>query len=169
MINPKLRHGIFEGSKTVTGRTTKVSKSINASPADIYEAHLNPNKLVKWRVPKNMEADIHEFEARAGGSYRMTLTYVNAADAGFGKTSDGKDSFKGQFVELIPHKKIVERIDFESVDPKFAGQMKMTTTIADGEMSEVTIVCEDIPEGIRLEDNVIGCEEALSKLAQLLE
>jgi uncharacterized protein YndB with AHSA1/START domain len=71
---------------------------------------------------------------------------------------------------LIPYERIVEAIVFESPDPQFAGEMRMIVTLADAHGgTEVTIVCEDIPEGIRPEDNEMGCKESLQKLAALVE
>lgn len=68
-------------------------------------------------------------------------------------------------------RKIMERIEFESPDLKFTGQITMTTTLSDDNPvgTHVTILCEDIPPGIRLEDNELGCTLALRNLAKLLE
>jgi hypothetical protein len=64
----------------------------------------------------------------------------------------------------------VELIEFESRDPKFAGEMKMTTTFTEaGKGTEVTVLCEDIPIGIRSEDNELGCRSSLQNLAKLVE
>jgi len=64
----------------------------------------------------------------------------------------------------------VEVVEFESPDPQFAGAMRITTTFADGdEGTEITILCQDIPPGIRPEDNEEGTRQALQKLAALLE
>ena len=46
----------------------------------------------------------------------------------------------------------VSKIDikFESQDQSFAGEMKITTSFNDADRgTEVTILCQDIPEGIR--------------------
>jgi hypothetical protein len=52
----------------------------------------------------------------------------------------------------------VDVVEFESPDPAFAGEMKMIVTLADAEGgTEVTITCEDIPAGIKPEDNEQGC------------
>jgi hypothetical protein len=47
--------------------------------------------------------------------------------------------------------------------------MKITTSFTDAnEGTDITVLCEDIPEGIRPEDNEMGCKESLQKLAALL-
>ena len=59
----------------------------------------------------------------------------------------------------------MEVVEFESQDPAFA-----TVSLADADGgTELTILCEDIPKGIRPEDNELGCRESLHKLAVLLE
>jgi uncharacterized protein YndB with AHSA1/START domain len=125
--------------------------------------------LASWRVPDNMQGHVHLFDARAGGTFRMSLTYQDLQQSPGGKTTEGTDTFQGRFIELVPNEKIVEVIEFESQDPRFAGEMKMTTTLADAsEGTEITVRCEDIPAGIRPEDNEAGTEQALRKLAALI-
>jgi hypothetical protein len=47
--------------------------------------------------------------------------------------------------------------------------MTIITRFADtADGTEVTILCQDIPPGIRPEDNEIGCESSLRNLARLL-
>jgi uncharacterized protein YndB with AHSA1/START domain len=150
--------------------STKVSRVIRAPRPAIYRACLEPDALAAWRVPDGMTARVHAFDPRQGGTYRMSLTYTDPAHSPGGKTSDDTDTFQGTFVELVPDEKVVELIDFESPDPAFAGQMKMTTSLADAEHgTEVTVLCEDIPPGIRPEDNELGCRMALQNLAKLVE
>jgi len=150
--------------------STQVSAIINASRKAVYTACLDPDALAAWRVPDSMKGEVHVFEAREGGKYRMSLTYQDPAHSRRGKTSGDTDTFQGRFVELVPDEKIVEVVTFESQDPRFAGDMKITTRLTDtGEGTRVTILCEDIPAGVRPQDNETGCRQSLRKLAALLE
>jgi hypothetical protein len=46
----------------------------------------------------------------------------------------------------------------------------MTSTLTETQPgTEVTILCEDIPPGIRPEDNELGCRLSLRNLARLVE
>lgn len=96
-------------------RTDTVSRIIMAPPHAVYRAFMDPKKLVAWLPPTGME----------GGIYRMTLTYLDS-DHQTGKTSDNTDVRQGEFLELVPGKRIVQRIVFETEDPAFAGAMTMT-------------------------------------------
>ena len=149
---------------------TQVSKIINAPREAVYQACLDPDAVAAWRAPDNMKGRVHVFDAREGGRFRVSLTYQNPELSPRGKTSDDTDAFQGRFIELVPHEKIVEVIEFESRDPIFAGEMTITTSFTDTvEGTKITVLCQGIPAGIRLEDNELGCREALHKLAALLE
>lgn len=70
---------------------------------------------------------------------------------------------------MIADEKIAEVIEFESQDPRFAGEMTLTTSLADTDRgTEITLLCEDIPAGTRLDDDRVGTEQALERLARLL-
>jgi uncharacterized protein YndB with AHSA1/START domain len=111
----------------------------------------------------------------------MSSTRVSAADSASrspqhaerslpGKTSADTDTVRGRFVELIPSEKIVQIVEFESQRPEFAGEMTITATYTEPlGGTEVSMLCENIPKGIRPEDNEMGCRESLQKLAALLE
>lgn len=145
-----------------------VTKLIKASSQKIYETCLDPAQLVLWRAPDQMTGKIHSFEAKVNGRYRMSLIYNQ--DSGDGKSSATMDTFTGEFLELIPNKKIVEQIEFETADKKFAGKMKMITSLSETkEGTLVTMDFEDLPAGIRPEDNDEGTRQSLQKLARLVE
>jgi uncharacterized protein YndB with AHSA1/START domain len=74
---------------------------------------------------------------------------------------------QGQFLELIPGERIVQLIEFESKAPAFAGPMTIKWTPADVPGgTEVTILCENVPEGIRHE---AGIRSSLESLAAFTE
>jgi uncharacterized protein YndB with AHSA1/START domain len=152
------------------GTDTRVSKIIYAPPERLYQAFLDPALLATWRVPDNMTARVNSFEPREGGKYCITLTYRSGEESAYGKSTPGTDTFRGVFVRLVPNEEIIEKIEFESSDAKYIGEMTMTTTltkVAGG--CEVTVLCEDLPRGIRPEDNEEGCRMALKNLARLVE
>jgi len=149
--------------------TTRVSRTINAPRTDVFQAFINPDALEAWRAPDNMKAHIHNFEACEGGTYRMSLTYQDPDDGPGGKTTSDTDTFQSTFLEIVKNEKIVEKIEFETKDPGFEGKMTMTTIFEDiAGRTKVTILTEDIPPGIRPEDNELGCKLSLRNLANYL-
>jgi uncharacterized protein YndB with AHSA1/START domain len=148
--------------------STKVSRIIKATRKTIYRALTYPQALAEWRVPDDMTGTMHEFDAQPGGTYRMSLTYIDASRRG--KTAAGTDTFQGRFAELVPDERVVELIDFESDDRGFAGTMRLTTSLADtADGTEITMSHEGLPAGVRPEDNELGTRMSLAKLARLVE
>jgi uncharacterized protein YndB with AHSA1/START domain len=149
-------------------RTDTGSRVIKAPAEKIYAAHLDPKSIAEWRPPHGMRAETYAFDAREGGGYRMAFVYEDASVRG--KTTEHADVFEGTFVELVPNERIVERVEFQSDDPAFTGTMTITTTlvaITDG--TEVSIVCENVPEGISAEDHQVGMGSTLANLAAFVE
>jgi uncharacterized protein YndB with AHSA1/START domain len=86
----------------MTRASTRVSRIIKVPRRAVYKACLDPDAVASWRVPDNMTARVHVFDAREGGTYRMSLTYQDPAPSPVGKTSEDTDTFQGRFVELVP-------------------------------------------------------------------
>jgi uncharacterized protein YndB with AHSA1/START domain len=148
--------------------TQSVSRHIDAPPAAIYRAMLDREAVAAWRVPDNMRSEVHAFEAREGGTFRVSLTY-DAADAS-GKTRANTDTYRGRFLALVPDETIVETIEFETDNPAMAGEFTVTTMLADADGgTDVTMTFEGLPSGVAPADNELGTRMALAKLAALVE
>jgi uncharacterized protein YndB with AHSA1/START domain len=142
---------------------------IDAPRERVYETLLDPEAVGRWRVPAGMSAEVHEFEAREGGSVRVSLTY-DAPD-GAGKTEGRTDTYRGRFVRLVPNELVVEVDEFETDDPELRGEMTMTFQLADAEGggTELVAVHEGLPPGLSAADNEAGWTESLARLSALLE
>lgn len=151
-------------------RTDTASRVIAAELAVIYRAFLDPEALVEWLPPEGMTGHIYTFEPREGGTYKMALTYNADQGTMRGKTSEDTDVVEGRFLELVPNERIVQMVQFESDDPAFAGEMKMTWDLAPvSGGTRVTITCENVPVGIRKEDHDTGLRASLDNLAAFVE
>jgi uncharacterized protein YndB with AHSA1/START domain len=149
--------------------STRATRRINAARAVVYRALLDAQAIARWRVPAGMTSRVHEFDAREGGAFRVSLSYD--AQDGTGKTAAHTDTYHGRFVRLLPDRQVVEVLEFETADPELRGVMTMTTTLtdADGGGTDVLIVHEGIPRGVPPADNETGTRMALAKLAALVE
>ena len=146
---------------------TRSSAVIPAPREALYRAFTDPAALEVWQAPGGMTAKVHEFDARVGGGYRMSLFYPASEQFSRGKTAEREDRYAARFVELTPPARIMQAITFDSADPAFAGEMTMAVTleeVAGG--TEVAIAFEGIPSGIRPEDNDAGTRSSLEKLAR---
>jgi uncharacterized protein YndB with AHSA1/START domain len=150
--------------------STRVSRIIKAPRKAVYQAFLDRDAVASWLPPETMTGQVHAFDPREGGKFGMSLTYQDTKHSPGGKTSEDTDTFQGRFVELVPDEKIVWVVEFESQDAGFAGEMRIIWSLADAdEGTEVTVLCENIPEGIRPQDNEMGSRSSLQKLAAFLE
>lgn len=115
-----------------------------------------------------MTSHVHVFDAREGGSFRISLTYDDPT--GTGKTTAHTDTYHGHFVKLVPNAQGVEVMAFETADAAMRGEMRVTLTLTDaGSGTDVLAVHQDLPPGLSPEDNEAGWRMALDKLAALVE
>ena len=78
--------------------STRISRRIDAPRAVVYRALLDARAVATWMVPTGMTSQVHAFDAREGGSFRISLTYE--APTGTGKTTAHTDTYHGRFVKL---------------------------------------------------------------------
>ena len=148
--------------------STQVSRRIGAPRPAVYRALLDAGAIAKWRVPAGMSSRVHEFDAREGGSFRISLSYD--APTGTGKSAPRTDTYHGHFVKLVPDEQVVEVFEFETADPVLGGTMTMTTTLTDADGgTDVLVVHEGIPDAVPAADNETGTRMALANLARLVE
>ena len=152
---------------TVT--TTRVSRHLRAPRPVVYRALLDPGAVARWKVPAGMTCRVHEFDAREGGTLRVSLTYDEPGPQG--KTTAHTDTYSGRFVRLVPDELVVEADVFETADPALQGEMTSTISLADADDggTELTAVHEGVPDGVAPEDNELGWRMALARLAALVE
>jgi uncharacterized protein YndB with AHSA1/START domain len=153
-----------------TSPSTVVSRVIAAPREAMYRALLDKDAVATWLPPMPMTGVVHAFDAREGGAFRISLVYPEGDSSSRGKSSERTDTVRGRFVTLIPNERVVWATEFESADPSFAGEMILTWTLVavDGGTA-ITVLCENIPRGIRPEDNEAGCRSTLENLAAFLE
>jgi len=141
---------------------------VNAPRAAVYRALLDARAVATWMAPDGMTSQVHVFDAREGGSFRISLTYDTPS--GTGKTTAHTDTFHGRFVKLVPHEQVVEVIEFETADDSLRGEMSVTFTLTEADSgTDVLGVHDNVPPGVSPADNELGWRMSLEKLARLVE
>jgi uncharacterized protein YndB with AHSA1/START domain len=139
--------------------TVRFHRVLRAPAERVYRAFLDAEAKAKWLPPNGFTGKVHHIDARVGGSYKMSFTNF----------SSGKShSFGGEYLELVPHERLrwTDRFD----DPNLPGEMTVTVTLKPVSVgTEVTIVQEGIPDVIPAEACVLGWQESLVLLGQLVE
>src|SRR2546430_17449693 len=95
--------------------STRISRHVRAPRAAVYRALLDARAVATWMVPTGMTSHVHAFDAREGGSFRISLTYD--APTATGKSTAHTDTFHGRFVKLVTDEQVIEVVEFETTDP----------------------------------------------------
>ena len=139
--------------------TVQFHRVLRATPERVFRAFIDPDAMVKWLPPHGFTGKVHHMDPRVGGTYRMSFTNF---------TSGNSHAFGGEYLELAPGERIrwTDRFD----DPNLPGVMTVTVTMKTVSVgTEVHIVQEGIPDAIPAEACVLGWQESLSLLANLVE
>ncbi|MFC7192085.1 SRPBCC domain-containing protein [Halocatena marina] len=145
-------------------RSITVTRVIEAPPSRVYEAFVDPDELATWLPPEGFSAEVHEFDATEGETFRMSFNADTEALESYAST------FHGTYQELSPGERIVYTEEFESDDPGMAGEMTTTITfeaVPDG--TKVTAQQTGIPVNIPPENASEGWDDSLGNLAELVE
>jgi uncharacterized protein YndB with AHSA1/START domain len=147
---------------------TRVARRVKASPATVHRALVDPEAVAAWRVSSGMTSQVHAFDPREGGTFRVSLTHDKPL--GSGKPGARTDTCRGHFARLVPNELVVEVIEFEADDDALRGTMTLTTSATEvGGATDVVVVHEGVPDEVPREDNEAGTRMALDHLARLVE
>jgi uncharacterized protein YndB with AHSA1/START domain len=139
--------------------TIKLHRVFKAVPEKLYKAFTDADAQAKWLPPGGFTCKVHHFDAKVGGTYRMSFTNFSS-----GKSN----SFGGKFLELVPNERIRYSDQFE--DPNLPGEMITTVSIRQVSCgSEVNIVQDGVPDVIPPELCYLGWQESLKQLTDLVE
>jgi uncharacterized protein YndB with AHSA1/START domain len=139
--------------------TVRFHRVLRAPAERVYKAFLDGDAMVKWLPPNGFTGRVHQMDARAGGSYKMSFTNF---------TTGKSHSFGGKYLELVPNERLRYTDQFD--DPNLPGQMVTTVTLKIVSVgTELNIVQEGIPDVIPAEACVLGWQESLALLAKLVE
>lgn len=149
--------------------TTRVTRRIAAPRDRVYRALVSADDVARWRFPAGMTCRVHEFEGVEGGRLRISLTYESTD--GVGKTTGRTDTYRGRFTQLVDGELVVEVDVFETEDPELAGEMTSTIRLTDAPDGGTDLVAthEGLPASVSLADNRTGWQQALDRLAHLVE
>ncbi len=147
---------------------TRVTREIAASPAAVYRAIVDPDAIPRWKAPPSMSCVVHEFDAREGGLFRISLTYDDPDAAG--KATDHTDTYHGRFERLMPGWLVVEVDEFETDDENLRGEMRITISLSESDGGTHLVAVHDgLPPGLDRAANELGWRESLDRLADLVE
>ena len=98
-----------------------ITREFDASPEQVFRAHVDPDLLVQWLGPRDLEMTVDVWDCRTGGSYR----YLH-------RRGDDEFGFHGCFHEVRPDEVIVQTFTFESVPDEVALERLRLEDLGDG-------------------------------------
>ena len=139
--------------------TVKLHRVLKAPPQRVYKAFTDAAAQAKWLPPYGFTYTVHQFEAKVGGTFKMSFTNF---------TTGNSHSFGGKYLELTPHERIRYTDKFD--DPNLAGEILVTVTLKKVSVgTEVNIEQAGIPDVIPAEACYLGWQESLILLGKLIE
>ena len=139
--------------------TIRLHRVLKATPERAYRAFTDADALAKWLPPYGFTCKVHQFDARVGGTHKMSFTNF---------TTGNSHSFGGRYLEMKPNELIRYTDKFD--DPNLPGEMQVTVTFKKVSCgTELAIVQEGVPDVIPAEQCYLGWQESLAQLAKLAD
>ncbi len=138
--------------------TVTLHRVLPTRPEKVYRAFLEADALAKWLPPNGFTCTVHHLEPVVGGTHRMSFRNF---------TTGSSHSFGGRYLELVANERLRYTDVFDAPGP--AGEMEVTVTLkAVSVGTELTIVQAGIPDAIPAEACVLGWQDSLRNLADLV-
>jgi uncharacterized protein YndB with AHSA1/START domain len=99
----------------------RITREFDATPAKVFRAHTDPELIVQWLGPRDIDMEIDHFDCRTGGSYR----YLHVR-------GDDEFGFHGCFHEVRPDELIVQTFTFEGFPDGVALERMELTDLGGG-------------------------------------
>lgn len=139
--------------------TVRLHRVLAARPDKVYRAFLEPDAVAKWLPPNGFTCIVHQLEAKAGGTHRMSFRNF---------TTGKSHSFGGNYLELVSNERLRYTDKFD--DPSLPGEITVSVTLKPVSVgTELNIVQEGLPDAIPLESCYLGWQDSLRNLAKLVE
>ena len=139
--------------------TIRLHRVFRAAPERIYRAFLDADAMVKWLPPNGFTGKVHHMDAKVGGTFKMSFENF---------TTGKSHSFGGQYLELVPHERLLYTDNFD--DPNLPGEIRVTVTLKKVSCGTVVnIVQEGVADVIPAEACHLGWQESLILLGKLVE
>lgn len=138
--------------------TVTLHRVLPTRPEKVYRAFLEADALAKWLPPNGFTCMVHHLEPVVGGTHRMSFRNF---------TTGSSHSFGGHYLELVANERLRYTDVFDAPGPP--GEMEVTVTLkAVSVGTELTIVQAGIPDAIPAEACVLGWQDSLRNLEDLV-
>jgi uncharacterized protein YndB with AHSA1/START domain len=99
----------------------RITREFDAPPDKVFRAHTDPELLVQWLGPRDLQMRIDHYDCSTGGSYR----YIHSR-------GDEEYAFHGSFHEVRPSDLIVQTFTFDGAPDSVALERLVLEDLGDG-------------------------------------
>jgi uncharacterized protein YndB with AHSA1/START domain len=133
------------GSEPIAEREVVITRIFDAPARLLFKAYSTPGHLTQWFGPPGWTLTLCEMDFRVGGRLRLAMT-----------GTDGKQgpSFGGEYLEVVPNRKIVYTGAFET-----PGAETMTVTISfdeDEKSGQTTLTVHTLFASVAMKNEHLG-------------
>jgi uncharacterized protein YndB with AHSA1/START domain len=114
------------GVESVADREVVITRVFDAPARLLFDANSKPEHVMKWYGPKGWPLTLCEMDFRTGGRLRYAMT---------GPDGKQKTPFGGEYLEIVPNRKIV----YDNA-PEVPGAAKMIVTMTFDEKDGKTML-----------------------------
>jgi uncharacterized protein YndB with AHSA1/START domain len=133
------------GVEPIAEREVVITRVIDAPARLLFKAYSTPEHLTQWFGPPGWTLTLCEMDFRGGGRLRLAMT-----------GSDGKQGtpFDGEYLEIVPNRKIVYTGAFETADDE---TMVVTITFDEDEKSgQTTLTIHTLFASVAMKNEHLG-------------
>src|SRR4029078_10639835 len=109
------RRAAMPADRSTADRELVITRVFDVPARYLFEAYSKPEHLKRWFGPKGWPLTLCEVDFRVGGRYRFAMT---------GPSGEQNTPFGGEYLEIVPDRKIVFDNGFE-----LPGARRMVMTI----------------------------------------
>lgn len=124
-------------------REAVIRRVFDAPARLLFEAYSTPEHVMQWYGPKGWPLTLCEMDFRVGGRYRFAMT---------GPDGQQNTPFGGEYLEIVPNRKIVHDTAFE-----MPGAPRMIVTMTyEEEDDKTTLTIRTLFESIAMKNEYVG-------------
>jgi uncharacterized protein YndB with AHSA1/START domain len=138
----------------------RITREFDAPPEKVFRAHVDPDLVVQWLGPRDLDMTIDHFECRTGGSYRYLHT-----------RGDEEYGFRGCFHDVRPGELIVQTFTFEGMPDAVALEKLVFEDLGGG---RTRLVATSLVDSFEVRDAMVssgmedGIREGYERLDEVL-
>ena len=125
-------------------RELVITRVFDAPARLLFEAYSKPEHIMRWFGPKGWPVTLCEMDFRTGGRWRFAMT---------GPTGVQNKPFGGQYIEIVPNRRIVFDNTFEIPG---AETMVMTVTFDEAPDGRTTLTLHTLFGSVAMKNQHVG-------------